>query len=53
MLSMVAHCFNPSTQKAEMGGSQPGLHMVFQESQDYIETLSQNKTNKRGLQIQG
>jgi hypothetical protein len=50
---MVAHAFNPSTQKAEAGGSlsvqnQPGLQIKFQDSQGYTEKpCLEGKTNKQ------
>lgn len=44
MLGIGAHIFNPITQQAEAGDR----HSELQESQDYIQTLSQKaqQTNK-------
>jgi hypothetical protein len=50
-LGMAVHAFNLSTWKAETGrnlsiSSQFGLHREFQNSQGYIETLSQQIAKK-------
>ena len=52
LLGIVAHNFNPITQVAEAGGSlwvprQPGLQSEFQDSQGYVENLSQKKKEKK------
>ena len=47
---VAAHTFNPSSQKAEAGGSMssalPGLHREFQDSQGYTKKSS-SKINKQ------
>lgn len=48
---MVVHTYNPSTWKAKARGSavlgQPQPHSKFENSPDYIETLSENKKWKK------